>query len=145
MIALIQRVSEASVTVEGQSIGSIDGGLVALIGVHRDDQLHQAQRLAERLITYRVFEDAEGRMNLDVRQVGGGLLLIPQFTLAADTNAGNRPSFGNAAKPDLARRLFDAVVAAARSDWNRVEEGRFGANMDVSLVNQGPVTFWLET
>jgi D-tyrosyl-tRNA(Tyr) deacylase len=145
MIGLIQRVSEASVTVDGQILGSIGGGLMALVGVQRDDQLSQAHRLAERLLAYRVFEDSDGKMNLDVTQVNGGVLLIPQFTLAADTDVGNRPSFTAAAQPDHARRLFDELVATVRARWNTVEEGRFGANMDVHLVNQGPVTFWLET
>jgi D-tyrosyl-tRNA(Tyr) deacylase len=145
MIGLIQRVSEASVAVEGQTIGSIGAGLLALIGIQKDDGPGQAERLAERLLAYRVFEDDHGKMNLDLTQAGGGVLLIPQFTLAADTGSGNRPGFSNAAEPERARLLFDAVVAAARSRWNIVEMGRFGANMDVSLVNRGPVTFWLET
>jgi D-tyrosyl-tRNA(Tyr) deacylase len=145
MIGLIQRVSEASVAVDGQIIGSIGGGLMVLVGVQRDDGPAQAERLAERLLAYRVFEDADGRMNLDVTQAGGGVLLVPQFTLAADTNAGNRPSFTSAAEPGQARGLFDALVAAVRSDWDSVAEGRFGANMDIRLVNRGPVTFWLET
>jgi D-tyrosyl-tRNA(Tyr) deacylase len=145
MIGLIQRVSEASVAVDGQIIGSIGGGLMVLVGVQRDDGPAQAERLAERLLAYRVFEDADGRMNLDVTQAGGSVLLVPQFTLAADTNAGNRPSFTSAAEPDQARGLFDALVAAVRSGWDSVAQGRFGANMDVRLVNRGPVTFWLET
>jgi D-tyrosyl-tRNA(Tyr) deacylase len=145
MIGLIQRVSEASVAVDGQIIGSIGGGLMVLVGVQRDDGPAQAERLAERLLAYRVFEDADGRMNLDVTQAGGSVLLVPQFTLAADTNAGNRPSFTSAAEPDQARGLFDALVAAVRSGWDSVAQGRFGANMDIRLVNRGPVTFWLET
>ena len=145
MIGLIQRVSEASVAVDGQIIGSVGAGLLALIGVQKDDGPAQAERLSERLLAYRLFEDDRGKMNLDLTQVGGGVLLIPQFTLAADTGSGNRPGFSNAAEPDQARVLFNAVVAATRSRWNLVETGRFGANMDVSLVNRGPVTFWLET
>ena len=144
MIGLIQRVSEASVSVDGQIIGSIGTGLLALIGIQQGDGPAEAQRLAARLLAYRVFEDDAGKMNLNLTQVGGGILLIPQFTLVADTGSGNRPGFSNAANADQARALFDALIAAARSRWNSVETGKFGANMDVSLVNQGPVTFWLE-
>ncbi len=144
MIGLIQRVSQASVAVDGQIIGSIDVGLLALIGVRRGDTPTQANRLAERLLAYRGFEDGDGKMNLDLTQADGGILLIPQFTLAADTGTGNRPSFTSAAKPAQARALFDDLVAATRSRWDTVATGRFGANMSVSLVNQGPVTFWLE-
>ena len=144
MIGLIQRVSKASVAVDGQIIGSIDVGLLALIGVRRGDTPARANRLAERLLAYRVFEDGDGKMNLDLTQADGGILLIPQFTLTADTGTGNRPSFTSAAKPDQARTLFDDLVAATRSRWDTVAAGRFGANMSVSLVNQGPVTFWLE-
>jgi D-tyrosyl-tRNA(Tyr) deacylase len=145
MIGLIQRVSEASVAVNGQIIGSIGPGLAALIGVQRDDGPEQAKRLAERMLAYRVFEDQDGKMNLDLKGINGGILLIPQFTLAANTGKGNRPSFTSAADPERARALFDELVAAAQSRWNAVETGEFGANMDVSLVNRGPVTFWLET
>ncbi len=144
MIGLIQRVSEASVSVDGQIIGSIGTGLLALIGIQQGDGPAEAERLAARLLAYRVFEDDAGKMNLNLTQVGGGILLIPQFTLVADTGSGNRPGFSNAANPDQARALFDALIAAARSRWNHVETGQFGANMDVSLVNRGPVTFWLE-
>ena len=143
MIGLIQRVSEARVTVDGQIIGSIGHGLAALIGVERGDGPAAAARLAERMLNYRVFEDDDGKMNLDLIQVGGGILLIPQFTLAADTRKGNRPGFGRAAEPEQAQALFGELVSAARSRWSKVETGRFGANMDVSLVNRGPVTFWL--
>jgi D-tyrosyl-tRNA(Tyr) deacylase len=144
VIGLIQRVSEASVTVDGDVLGRIGPGLLALIAVERNDDQAQAVRLAERLLAYRVFEDDEGRMNLDLTQTGGGLLLIPQFTLAADTRKGNRPSFMKAAEPDQGRELFDGLVEAARARWHTVETGRFGANMDISLINRGPVTFWLE-
>ena len=144
MIGLIQRVSEASVAVDGQIIGSIGTGLLALIGIEQGDGPAEAQRLAARLLAYRVFEDDAGKMNLNLTQVDGGILLIPQFTLVADTGSGNRPGFSNAANPDQARALFNELIAAARSRWNSVETGQFGANMDVSLVNQGPVTFWLE-
>jgi D-tyrosyl-tRNA(Tyr) deacylase len=144
MIGLIQRVSTASVAVDGELIGQIGPGLAALIAVQRGDTSRQAIRLAERLRTYRVFEDAAGKMNLDLTQVNGGVLLIPQFTLAADTRKGNRPSFARAADPKAGRILFEELVDATRSRWDTVESGRFGANMDVSLVNEGPVTFWLE-
>jgi D-tyrosyl-tRNA(Tyr) deacylase len=144
VIGLIQRVSEASVAVDGEVLGRIGPGLLALIGVQRGDDAPQAARLAERLLAYRVFEDTDGKMNLDLTQVNGGLLLIPQFTLAADTGRGNRPSFGRAAEPEAGRALFETLVESARSRWDTVETGRFGADMDISLVNRGPVTFWLE-
>ena len=144
MIALLQRVARARVTVDGDVIGHIGHGVLALVAVQQDDGPAQARRLAERLLAYRVFEDASGRMNRDVTQVDGGLLLVPQFTLAADTRKGNRPGFSRAANPDVGRALFDECVAAARARWEKVTTGRFGANMDVELVNQGPVTFWLE-
>lgn len=144
MIGLLQRVSHARVSVDGQTIGAIDRGLLALIAVQRDDGEEQARRLAERLLAYRVFEDDRGRMNLDVTQIRGSLLLVPQFTLAADTARGNRPGFSRAADPKQGQALFDACVAAARQRWDAVETGRFGANMEVELLNQGPVTFWLE-
>lgn len=144
MIGLLQRVNHARVMVEGEVVGEIGRGLLALIAVQRGDREPQARRLAERLLAYRVFEDDDGRMNLDVTQVGGGLLLVPQFTLAADTARGNRASFSRAADPARGRVLFDACVAAARERWGNVATGRFGANMDVELLNRGPVTFWLE-
>ena len=144
MIGLIQRVSSASVAVEGQEIGRIGTGLVALIAVQHGDQSAQAIRLADRMLAYRVFEDPAGKMNLDLTQVGGGILLIPQFTLAADTGKGCRPSFTGAAAPEHGRALFEELVSTARSRWDQVQVGRFGANMDVALVNRGPVTFWLE-
>ena len=144
MIGLLQRVSEASVSVDGEVIGRIGPGLAVLIGVQRGDGPDQARRLAERLIAYRVFEDDAGKMNRSLAESGGGLLLVPQFTLAADTNCGNRPSFSRAADPDTGRTLFDALVAAARDTGIDVATGQFGADMDVSLVNRGPVTFLLE-
>ncbi len=144
MIGLLQRVTEAKVTVDSETVGQIGPGLAVLIGVQRGDGPEQAQRLAERLIAYRVFEDAAGKMNLSLADTRGELLLIPQFTLAADTRTGNRASFSRAAKPDLGRRLFDELTAAARSADIKVETGRFGSMMDISLVNHGPVTFWLE-
>jgi D-aminoacyl-tRNA deacylase len=143
VIALIQRVTEASVAVEGELVSRIGPGLLALVAVERDDQEPQARRLAERILGYRVFEDAEGRMNRSLAETGGGLLLVSQFTLAADTRKGARPSFTPAAGPETGRALFDALVAAARGRHEPVETGRFGARMRVALVNDGPVTFWL--
>ncbi len=145
MIALLQRVTRARVEVGGENIGEIGPGLLALIGVQRGDDEAAATRLVERVLGYRVFADAEGRMNLSVTQIDGGLLLVPQFTLAADTRKGMRPSFTPAADPEQGERLFQVVVDAARAQWGRVATGRFGADMQVSLTNDGPVTFWLET
>jgi len=144
MIALIQRVSEAAVEVNGERVGGISGGILALIGVERGDTERQAERLLERLLAYRIFPDPQGRMNLDVRQSGGGLLLVPQFTLAANTRKGNRPSFTSAAEPAEGERLFDYLAGRAAAQFDPVATGRFGANMQVSLVNDGPVTFWLQ-
>jgi D-aminoacyl-tRNA deacylase len=144
MIGLIQRVTEAAVHVDGRAVGSIGRGLLTLIGVRRGDDEAAADRLLERLLSYRVFPDVEGRMNLSVRDIGGGLLLVPQFTLAADTHKGTRAGFSTAAPPDEARRLFDHLLAKAREAHTPVESGVFGADMKVSLVNDGPVTFWLE-
>lgn len=143
MIGLLQRVSEASVRVDGALVGQIGPGLMVLVAVEKGDGDAQAQRLAERLVSYRVFEDQAGRMNLDVRDAAGGLLLVPQFTLAADTRKGNRPSFSGAADPVLGRRLFERLVREVAQRCPRVATGQFGANMSVSLVNQGPVTFTL--
>jgi D-tyrosyl-tRNA(Tyr) deacylase len=145
MIGLLQRVSQASVTVDGIVVAEIGAGLLVLIAVHRGDTEVEADRLLERLLGYRVFPDEEGRMNRSVRDAGGGLLLVPQFTLAADTRKGMRPSFTPAAAPDEGRRLFDRLVERARALHPRVEAGRFGADMQVALVNDGPVTFWLQT
>ena len=144
MIGLLQRVSEASVTVAGEVIAEIGLGLLVLVAVQRGDGPAQASRLAERLLSYRVFPDAAGRMNLDVRDIRGSLLLVPQFTLAADTSKGNRPSFTRAAEPALGAGLFEQLAAEVRRAWPQVETGRFGAEMAVQLVNQGPVTFWLQ-
>ena len=143
MIALLQRVLEASVTVEGEIVGRIGPGLLVLAAVERGDDARRAERLAERIVGYRVFEDAEGRMNRSLADTGGGLLLVSQFTLAADTRKGARPSFTPAAEPETGRALFDALVSAARRFHQPVETGRFGARMRVALVNDGPVTFWL--
>ena len=143
MIGLLQRVAEARVEVGAECVGSIGRGLAVLVGVERGDGPAQAERLLERLLGYRVFPDEEGRMNLSLADIGGGLLLVPQFTLAADTRKGMRAGFSTAAAPEEGERLFDGLVSAARSRHARVETGRFGAHMQVSLVNDGPVTFWL--
>lgn len=143
MIGLLQRVSEASVRVGDETVGRIGPGLMVLVAVERGDGPAQAARLAERLVAYRVFEDNAGKMNLDVRESNGGLLLVPQFTLAADTGRGNRPSFTGAAEPALGRELFDQLVREVSRLCPRVATGCFGADMSVSLVNEGPVTFWL--
>ena len=145
MIGLLQRVGEASVTVEGEPVGRIGRGLLVLVGVHRDDAERDAARLAERILGYRVFPDAEGRMNRSLADERGGLLLVPQFTLAADTKKGTRASFTRAAAPEAGDRLFDLLVQICRDRLETVETGRFGANMQVALVNDGPVTFWLES
>ena len=144
MLALIQRVASASVVVEGATVGAIDAGLLALVAVEPGDGEAQAARLAERLLGYRVFADAAGRMNRSLADTGGGLLLVSQFTLAADTRSGMRPSFTTAAGPDEAEPLFNRLVEQCRDRHaGRVETGRFGAHMTVSLVNDGPVTFLL--
>lgn len=145
MIGLLQRVTEAKVVVSGETVGAIDTGLMVLVGVEREDTEAQADRLLERLLGYRVFADADGKMNLSLADVQGGLLLVPQFTLPADTKKGMRPSFTPAAPPDVGERLFNYLLAQARAEHARVESGRFGVHMQVSLVNDGPVTFWLRT
>jgi D-tyrosyl-tRNA(Tyr) deacylase len=145
MIALLQRVSEAYVSVAHERIAQIGCGLLVLVGVERDDGASQADRLLERILGYRVFPDAEGRMNLSVVDVQGGLLLVPQFTLAADTRKGMRPSFTPAASPEAGRRWFDYLLDSARRCYpGEVQSGRFGAQMRVGLINDGPVTFWLQ-
>ena len=145
MIGLLQRVSEARVEVDGEIISQVGRGLMVLVAVHRDDGQTDVERLAERLLGYRVFPDEAGRMNLSVRDIAGGLLLVPQFTLTADTNKGTRASFTKSASPDKASEHFDRLVANCRAGLDTVETGRFGANMKVSLTNDGPVTFWLDT
>lgn len=145
MIALIQRVAEASVRVDGRVSGEIGPGLLVLIGVVRGDTAARAERLLQRVLDYRVFADAAGRMNLSLRERMGGLLLVPQFTLAADTDSGNRPGFSLAAPGSDAVALFDYVVTLARTSHGEVATGLFGAHMQVSLINDGPVTFWLES
>ena len=145
MIGLLQRVSEARVVVAGETVGAIEHGLLVLVGVQRGDDETRAERLLERLLGYRVFPDAQDRMNLSLRDIDGGLLLVPQFTLAADTKKGTRASFTSAAPPDEGERLFDYLVGSARAAHPRIATGRFGADMRVALLNDGPVTFWLET
>ena len=144
MIALLQRVAHAEVVVEGVSIGAIRRGVLALVGVERGDAEAQADRLLERLLGYRIFPDDEGRMNRSLADIAGGLLLVPQFTLAADTRSGTRPGFASAAPPAEGERLFDYFVGRARACHAEVATGRFGADMKVSLLNDGPVTFWLQ-
>ena len=144
MIGLLQRVSSASVSVAGREVGVIGRGLLVLVGVERGDGERQADRLLERLLAYRVFPDPERRMNVDLRQVAGGLLLVPQFTLAADTRHGNRPSFTPAAAPADGERLFRYLYEQAGARHSPVQAGLFGADMQVALVNDGPVTFWLQ-
>lgn len=144
MIALLQRVAEASVRVDGEIVGQIGQGLLVLLCAERGDTNKEADALLAKLLTYRVFSDADGKMNLNVEQVGGGVLLVPQFTLAADTRSGTRPSFTPAAAPEDARRLFDYAVGKAQATHPEVQTGRFGADMKVALINDGPVTFWLQ-
>ncbi len=145
MIALLQRVSRAEVSVAGLSVGAIGRGLLVLLGVQPADTPREASILLERVLDYRIFADAAGRMNLSLRDIQGGLLLVPQFTLAADTTRGLRPSFTSAAPPALAEELFDYLKEQAGARYGSVAAGRFGADMQVSLVNDGPATFWLET
>ena len=144
MIALIQRVAEARVAVGGETVGAIGAGILVLLGVERGDGEAEAARLAERVLGYRVFADGAGTMNLSVRDTSGGLLVVPQFTLVADTNSGTRPSFSSGASPEHGERLYQSFVAKSREQHSPVETGRFGAHMKVSLVNDGPVTFWLQ-
>lgn len=144
MIALLQRVTHASVVVGGAIVGAIDGGLLVLLCAERGDTTTEADALLAKLLSFRVFSDQADKMDLSVTQVQGGLLLVPQFTLAADTKSGTRPSFTPAAAPEDGRRLFDYFAQQARSKHALVETGQFGADMQVSLTNDGPVTFWLQ-
>jgi D-aminoacyl-tRNA deacylase len=143
VIALIQRVAEARVSVGGETVGAIGSGILALVGIERADGDAEAERLAERVLGYRIFPDAEGRMNRSLLEIDGALLAVPQFTLVADTKKGSRPSFSSGASPEEGMRLFDRFVEIARRKA-AVQTGRFGADMRVSLVNDGPVTFWLQ-
>jgi D-aminoacyl-tRNA deacylase len=145
MIALIQRVTRAEVRVGERIAGAIERGIAALVGVRRADEERDADRLIERMLGYRIFPDDADRMNLDLGTVGGGLLLVPQFTLAADTARGMRPGFSTAAAPERARALFEYLVRRAGERYQPVASGVFGAHMQLSLINDGPVTFWLET
>ena len=144
MIGLIQRVTEARVEVDNNTVAQIGRGILALIGVEKQDESATAQRLAQRIIQYRIFPDADGKMNLSLQDTGGELLLVPQFTLPADTRKGNRPSFSSAAPPETGQRLFLELADYARKSQITVQTGVFGANMQVSLTNDGPVTFWLQ-
>ncbi|MEJ1297684.1 MAG: D-aminoacyl-tRNA deacylase [Candidatus Sedimenticola sp. (ex Thyasira tokunagai)] len=144
MIGLLQRVSGARVEVAGITIGEIDRGLMVLVGVEREDDEAKADRLLERLLGYRVFPDADDRMNLSLHDVNGGLLLVPQFTLAAETRKGTRPGFSSAAAPEEGERLFNYFCTRAAATHPQVQTGQFGADMQVNLTNDGPVTFWLQ-
>ena len=144
MIGLLQRVTQAKVEVSGELVGEVSKGLLILLGVERDDSEKQADRLLERLLGYRVFEDESGRMNLSLRDIQGAMLIVPQFTLPADTQKGTRPSFTPAASPEEGERLYDYFVKQAKAQHADIATGQFGANMQVSLVNDGPVTFWLQ-
>jgi D-tyrosyl-tRNA(Tyr) deacylase len=145
MIGLLQRVSHASVSVDNRPIGEIGRGLLVLVGVERGDDEGKARRLLERLLSYRVFADADDKMNLSVSDIDGAMLLVPQFTLAADTNKGTRPSFTSAATPQEAKRLFDYLLQQAKQSPITIQSGQFGVDMQVALLNDGPVTFWLKT
>lgn len=144
MIGLIQRVSHARVEVAGERVGAIGAGLLVLVGVVPADTETNASRLAERVLGYRIFEDSSGRMNLSVRDIGGGVLAVPQFTLAADTRKGTRPSLSGAAAPAQAEALYETLLDKLRESGLEIARGRFGADMQVSLTNAGPVTLWLE-
>lgn len=141
MIALLQRVTKASVSVSNKKIASIGKGVLVLVGIERDDGEYQADRLISRILDYRIFDDANGKMNLSLKEIQGGLLLVPQFTLAADTKKGLRPSFSSAAHPSDANKLFDYLCSQSNQVYPHVETGQFGADMQVSLINDGPVTF----
>jgi len=144
MIALLQRVHHAHVTVENHKIAHIDQGLLVFIGIERGDQQQQADALLKRLLAYRVFSDGNDKMNLSLQDIKGGLLLVPQFTLAADTRSGLRPSFSHAASPEIGHQFFTYFCTQAKQHHHQVETGQFGADMQVSLTNNGPVTFWLQ-
>lgn len=145
MIGLIQRVSEASVTIDQQRVAHIQRGILLLLGVEKLDTPQKAERLLERVLNYRIFEDEQGRMNRSLLDIQGELLVVPQFTLPADTKKGNRPSFASAAPPELGRELFDYFCAQVQQQCGTLQAGQFAANMQVQLINDGPVTFWLTT
>jgi len=144
LIALLQRVTHAEVVVEGAAVGQIGQGILALIGVEKGDGNPQAERLLERILSYRMFADEDDRMNLSLQEIAGGLLLVPQFTLAADTRKGRRPSFASAAAPELGKAQFHYLLQQAKQAHSQVASGIFAADMQVSLCNDGPVTFWLQ-
>ena len=144
MIALIQRVSEAKVVVNNKNIGEIQQGLLVFVGVEKNDSEQLVSRLVDKVLSYRVFADAEDKMNLSVQDIKGGLLLVPQFTLAADTQKGCRPSFSSAAPPEKGEHLFNEFVNQAKNKYQQIETGQFGEDMKISLLNDGPVTFWLQ-
>ncbi len=144
MIALIQRVSQGAVDVDDQRIAQIDRGIVALIAVQATDGIDQVKRMVQRIVNYRIFPDNVGKMNLSLLNVNGGLILVPQFTLLADTSRGNRPSFSNNVAPEEGKKIFDQLVDHAKQEYSNVQNGTFGADMQVTLVNDGPVTLWLE-
>jgi D-tyrosyl-tRNA(Tyr) deacylase len=145
MIGLLQRVTTAAVRVDDQVIGQIGAGLLVLVGIQPTDTPESGRQLLTRILKYRIFDDEGGKMNLSLQQISGGLLLVPQFTLAADTRHGLRPGFSTAAPPDVGRRLFDGLVTLAQEQHPTVQTGQFGAHMQVSLINSGPATFWLQT
>ncbi|MGB1799876.1 MAG: D-aminoacyl-tRNA deacylase [Gammaproteobacteria bacterium] len=144
MIGLLQRVTQASVNIDNTTVASINTGLLVLIGIEKNDAESNAEKLFDKIINYRVFSDSEDKMNLSLNDTKGGLILVPQFTLAADTQKGLRPSFSNAAAPSQAKPLFDYLIEHARKQYNSLGSGVFGADMKVSLTNDGPVTFWLQ-
>lgn len=144
MIALIQRVSEAKVVVNNTNIGEIKQGVLAFIGVEKNDSEAEVTRLLDKILSYRIFADSDDKMNLSVQDIDGGLLLVPQFTLAADTQKGCRPSFSSAASPEIGEILFNKLVEQAKNKYQHIATGQFGADMKVSLLNDGPVTFWLQ-
>ncbi len=145
MIGLIQRVLEAKVVVNRETVGAIQTGILLLLGVEREDTEAQAKRLLERVLNYRIFEDNEGRMNRSLLDIQGGLLVVPQFTLPADTQRGNRPSFTPAAPPEQGKQLFDYFCQQIQIQGRELQSGVFGTDMKVHLINNGPVTFWLKT
>ena len=144
MIALIQRVSEAKVVVDNESVGEIQQGILAFIGIEKNDEEAQVSRLVDKVLSYRIFADESDKMNLSVQDIKGSLLLVPQFTLAAETEKGNRPGFSSAATPAKAEELFNAFVKQIKNKYPHIQTGKFGADMKVSLLNDGPVTFWLQ-
>lgn len=144
MIALIQRVTEAKVVVGNKNIGEIAQGILVFVGVEKNDHEDYVQRLVDKIISYRIFSDSDDKMNLSVKDINGGVLLVPQFTLAADTQKGCRPSFSSAAPPAEGERLFNSFIEQTKKQYKQVETGEFGADMKISLLNDGPVTFWLQ-